>query len=75
MRFATSAALCLLARELPAVAAPWDRPGRQLTFQDELDGAEVDAGKWLKRYKWGEAQINGSCKPTWTTRFSCKAVS
>jgi hypothetical protein len=65
----------LLARELPAVAAPWDRPGRQLTFQDELDGAEADAGNWLKRYKWGEAQINGSCKPTWTTRFSCKAVS
>jgi beta-glucanase (GH16 family) len=59
MRFVMSALLCLLAAELPAVAAPWDKPGWQLTFQDEFDGAEVDAGKWVKRYKWGEAQING----------------
>ncbi len=43
----------------PARAADWDKPGFTLTFQDEFDGADVDATKWVKRYKWGEAQING----------------
>ena len=42
----------------PARAAEWDKPGWTLTFQDEFDGAGVDAAKWVKRYKWGEAQIN-----------------
>jgi MYXO-CTERM domain-containing protein len=43
----------------PARAAAWDKPGWTLTFQDEFDGTDVDATKWVKRYKWGEAQING----------------
>jgi beta-glucanase (GH16 family) len=30
-----------------------------MTFQDEFDGAQLDASKWVKRYKWGEAKING----------------
>jgi MYXO-CTERM domain-containing protein len=41
-----------------ARAADWDKPGYQLTFQDEFDGAAIDATKWVKRYKWGEAPIN-----------------
>ena len=52
-------AVGLLAFPLVAWAEPWDKPGWQLTFQDEFEGAEVDAGKWLKRYKWGQAQVNG----------------
>jgi beta-glucanase (GH16 family) len=48
-----------VALERPARAAASDKPGWQLTFQDEFDGADVDATKWVKRYKWGEAQING----------------
>ena len=47
MRFVRGAILCWLVAELPAVAAPWDKPGRQLTFQDEFDGTDVDAGKWV----------------------------
>jgi beta-glucanase (GH16 family) len=35
------------------------KPGWELTFDDEFTGANVDATKWQKRYKWGEAQING----------------
>jgi len=41
-----------------ARAATGDKAGWTLTFQDEFDGATVDATKWVKRYKWGEAQIN-----------------
>ncbi|HEY7376232.1 MAG TPA: glycoside hydrolase family 16 protein [Polyangia bacterium] len=51
-------ALAAAALEAPARAADWDKPGWQLTFQDEFDGADIDATKWVKRYKWGEAQIN-----------------
>ncbi len=58
MRSLTGVVLCLLAFEPSALAAAWDKPGWQLTFQDEFDGAQVDAAKWGKRYKWGEAQIN-----------------
>jgi MYXO-CTERM domain-containing protein len=42
----------------PAYAAPWDKPGWELTFQDEFDGTAVDLGRWKPRYKWGEAIIN-----------------
>ena len=41
-----------------AHAAPWDKPGYALTFQDEFDGTSLDTGKWVRRYKWGEAVIN-----------------
>jgi MYXO-CTERM domain-containing protein len=50
--------LAAFAVDRPARAAAWDKPGWTLTFQDEFDGAAVDATKWVKRYKWGEAQIN-----------------
>ena len=50
--------LVALAGARAAHAAAWDIPGWKLTFQDEFDGATVDAAKWGKRYKWGEAQIN-----------------
>ena len=53
---ATALAATALAR--PARAADWDKPGWKLTFQDEFDGADVDATRWVKRYKWGQAQIN-----------------
>jgi beta-glucanase (GH16 family) len=56
---AIATALAVTALEAPARAANWDKPGWQLTFQDEFDGADVDTTKWVKRYKWGEAQING----------------
>ena len=59
MRPLLVAVSCLLLAHSPAHAAPWDKPGWQLTFQDEFDGAQVDAAKWVKRYKWGEAPING----------------
>jgi hypothetical protein len=59
MRFLPIAVLCLLLVHSSAYAADWDKPGWQLTFQDEFDGTQVDATKWIKRYKWGEAQING----------------
>src|SRR5262249_37448387 len=42
-----------------ARAAPWDKPGYALTFQDECDGGALDLTKWQRRYKWGEAVING----------------
>ena len=59
MRLVPIAISCLLLAHSSAHAAAWDKPGWQLTFQDEFDGVEVDAAKWVKRYKWGEAQING----------------
>jgi len=59
MRLLTAMVSCLLTLEGSALASPWDKPGWQLTFQDEFDGNGVDAAKWVKRYKWGEAQING----------------
>ena len=58
VRFLIALALTATAFELPARAAAGDKPGWRLTFQDEFDGADVDATKWVKRYKWGEAQIN-----------------
>ena len=42
-----------------ADAAPTDKPGYTLTFDDECDGASLDTSKWQRRYKWGEAVING----------------
>jgi len=42
-----------------ARAAPWDKPGYELTFQDEMDGSSLDLSKWTRGYKWGEAVING----------------
>jgi MYXO-CTERM domain-containing protein len=53
------AALALLTGVASASAAPWDRPGWELTFQDEFDGTSVDETRWKKRYKWGEAIVNG----------------
>jgi beta-glucanase (GH16 family) len=46
---------------LPTSAHPaeWDRPGWELTFHDEFDGAGLDGAAWVKRYKWGEAPVNG----------------
>jgi beta-glucanase (GH16 family) len=44
---------------LPALASPWDKPGWTLTFHDEFDGPSLDASAWGKRYKWGEAVVNG----------------
>jgi MYXO-CTERM domain-containing protein len=44
---------------LPALADPWDKPGWTITFHDEFDGPSLDASAWGKRYKWGEAVING----------------
>jgi beta-glucanase (GH16 family) len=42
-----------------ARAAPWDKPGYTITFHDEFDGTAIDPAQWGKRYKWGEAVING----------------
>ncbi len=53
------AGMCFLSLPRSVPAASWDRPGWQLTFQDEFTSGQLDASKWGKRYKWGEAQING----------------
>jgi len=58
MRSLLIAVSCLLLAPSSAIAAAWDKPGWQLTFQDEFDGVGVDAANWVKRYKWGEAPIN-----------------
>src|SRR5207249_1252824 len=58
MRALSGIVLAWLAFAPAAQAAVGDKPGWQLTFQDEFDRADVDATKWVKRYKWGEAQIN-----------------
>jgi MYXO-CTERM domain-containing protein len=59
MRSLLTAVSCLLLAHASAHAAAWDKPGWQLTFQDEFDGAQIDTAKWVKGYKWGEAPING----------------
>jgi MYXO-CTERM domain-containing protein len=59
MRFLLIPVSCLLLTHSLAHAEAWDRPGWQLTLQDEFDGTQVDVAKWVRRYKWGEAQING----------------
>ena len=59
MRSLLTAVSCLLLAHASAHAAAWDKPGWQLTFQDEFDAAQIDTAKWVKRYKWGEAPING----------------
>jgi beta-glucanase (GH16 family) len=41
-----------------ASAAPPEKPGYALTFDDEFDGSSLDLTKWQRRYKWGEAVIN-----------------
>src|SRR5512140_605484 len=53
-----AAVACLPLLPGSALAAEWDRPGWQLTFHDEFDGTSLDPAKWVKRYKWGEAQVN-----------------
>jgi beta-glucanase (GH16 family) len=50
--------LALWAGASDASAAEWDKPGWELTFQDEFDGSSLDTAKWKTRYKWGEAIIN-----------------
>lgn len=53
------AVLCALSPAGAPRAAEWDRPGWLLTFHDEFDGSSLDESRWVKRYKWGEAQVNG----------------
>jgi beta-glucanase (GH16 family) len=57
-----AAAPCVLAILLCSSAAsaePWDKPGWTVTFHDEFDQGVVAPTSWVKRYKWGESQING----------------
>jgi beta-glucanase (GH16 family) len=56
---AGASALAVVLLGSTANAAPWDKPGWTLTFQDEFDGTSLDLSKWGRRYKWGEAVING----------------
>lgn len=57
--FATACGVAATLYSCPASAAPWDKPGWTITFHDELDQGVLAPGAWGKRYKWGEAQING----------------
>jgi beta-glucanase (GH16 family) len=70
VHLALAAGLCLLPAS--ALAAPWDKAGWQLTFQDEFDGTQLDTGKWVKRYKWGEAQVNGELQAYVDDAFQVK---
>ncbi len=66
-------ALVVAASLLAAVpAAEWDRPGWQLTFHDEFDGAALDGASWVKRFKWGEARINGELQAYVDDAFEVK---
>jgi len=38
---------------------PWDKPGWELTFNDEFEGVAIDDTKWNFRYHWGQSPING----------------
>ena len=62
----TSLALC----SAEAAAAPWDKPGWNITFHDEFDQATVDIASWKKRYKRGEASAEaGRARLTPPPRF------
>jgi beta-glucanase (GH16 family) len=54
--FASAAALLAA---WPGAARAQDKPGWDLTFDDEFDGGALDLTKWQRRYKWGEAVVNG----------------
>lgn len=56
-----------------AHAADWDRPGWELTFHDEFDGAELDRTAWVTRFKWGEARVNGELQAYVDDAFSVDA--
>ena len=67
--------LAALAFERPARAAAWDKPGWTLTFQDEFDGAAVDATNGSSATSGARRRSTASCKRTSTTRSSCKTAS
>jgi beta-glucanase (GH16 family) len=54
---ASAAAALVTARPGPARAQ--DKPGWDLTFDDEFEGGTLDLSKWQRRYKWGESVVNG----------------
>jgi MYXO-CTERM domain-containing protein len=56
--FAAACAGVVISGPALAAAAEWDKPGYELTFQDEFDAGSLDLSKWQRRYKWGEAVIN-----------------
>ncbi|MEZ4223090.1 MAG: glycoside hydrolase family 16 protein [Polyangiaceae bacterium] len=73
MSYRTSILLTVIASTwfAPAAqAAPWDKPGFTLTFQDEFDGTSLDTAKWQRRYKWGEAVINSELQAYVDDAFS-----
>ncbi len=46
---------CVIVATLgPLAAAPWDRPGWELTWHDEFDRPELDAQRWMPRYRGNE---------------------
>jgi len=58
-RWLAALSMCTVSLVVDSAAhAQSAKPGWELTFNDEFTGTGVDAQKWQKRYKWGEAQIN-----------------
>ncbi len=57
-RISLLALALLVTLPMPIFAAPADRPGWKLTFDDEFDGTSLDLTKWNPNDPWGRERNN-----------------